>query len=66
MEKSKALFEITEEDAQFSAEHRIGRKLTCDEINIVERYLKYAFEDWGIILKKAVLKAADEKGILNN
>lgn len=48
------LFKITKEDAQFSAEHRIGRKLTKEELNQVERYMRYAFEDWGNILGQII------------
>jgi len=60
------MFKISVEDAQYSAEQRIGRKLTEDELNQVERYLYYAFEDWGIILKDAVLKVTGAKELLQN
>ncbi len=48
--EGKTLFKITEEDAQFSAIHRIGRKLSEEELNQASRYLGYALEDWGHIL----------------
>ncbi len=62
----KELFIITEEIAQFSAKQRIGRELTKDELNQVGKYLHYAFEDWGIVLKDAVLKVTGAKELSQN
>lgn len=52
--KENILFKITKKDAQFSAEQRIGRRLTKEELNQAERYLRYAFEDWGNILGQII------------
>jgi len=59
--ENKTLFEITTEDAQFSAKHRIGRELSEDEVNDIQRYLRIAFEDWGDIMKNAVLAVTRAK-----
>jgi len=52
--KENILFKITKKDAQFSAEQRIGRRLTKEELKQAERYLRYAFEDWGNILGQII------------
>ena len=61
MKRNQRLFEITIEDAQFSAKYRIGRELSNDELNEVRRYLQKSFEDWGHILKNAVLTVTNSK-----
>lgn len=66
MSKKMTLFEITAEDAQFSAKFRIGRKLTDDELKSVSSYLRYAFDDWGIVLKEAILKITGKNAITEN
>ncbi len=62
----KTLFQISTEDAQFSAENRIGRKLTETELNRIESYLRYTFEDWGEILKNAVLKVTGKQELVES
>ncbi len=58
----KSVFKITEEDVQFSAKNRIGRKLSVEELKGVERHLRYALEDWGNILGNIVARfPKDEK-----
>ena len=58
----KSVFKITEEDVQFSAKNRIGRKLSVEELKGVERHLCYALEDWGNILGNIVARfPKDEK-----
>ena len=64
--EQKSLFQITVEDTQFSAKHRIGRELSMEELKDVEKYLKNAFEDWGHILRDAVLKITGEKELSQN
>jgi len=48
--ENRSLLEITVKDVQWSAKYRLGRELTNEEINDVERYLRIAFEDWGNVL----------------
>ncbi|MBT3207465.1 MAG: hypothetical protein HN704_08640 [Bacteroidetes bacterium] len=64
--EEKSLFQISVEDAQSSAKYRIGRKLSDEELNDLQKYLQYAFEDWGFILKDAILKTTGAKEIATN
>ncbi|NOX64486.1 MAG: hypothetical protein GXO85_01495 [Chlorobi bacterium] len=64
--EERILFKITDDDAQFSATHRIGRKLSNEELNQVERYLRYALEDWGNLLGTIIEKFQAEKIIEEN
>jgi hypothetical protein len=59
MKNNDLLFAIKKSDAQFFAKDKIKRKLTDDELNSIKIYLKWAFEDWGIILHEAIDEIAE-------
>jgi len=54
----KNVFSISVEDIQCLAQNEIGRELTIDEINRVQKEINSALECWGDIIVGIIIEVA--------
>ena len=59
--RRRVLFVLTEEDAQLMAQHHLGRNLTDEELDRVERGLEWGLTCWSEVMEVAIEEATREE-----